>query len=83
MKVISSPGVRSPRNYPYGIIESVANVFTSNLLNDCSFQITFILLLIPIWGSYFFVVTYQTSHGDDFVFEDSSLTSTSFWLLAQ
>ena len=70
-------------NYPYGIIESVANVFTSNLLNDCSFSDHIFFVLIPIWGSYFFVVTYQTSHGDDFVFEDSSLTSTMFWMVAQ
>ena len=65
-------------SYPYGIIESVANVFTSNLLNDCSFSDHIIFCIdLYIWGSYFFVVTYQTSHGDDFVFEDSSLTSTT------
>ena len=65
-------------SYPYGIIESVANVFTSNLLNDCSFSNHIIFCIdLYIWGSYFFVVTYQTSHGDDFVFEDSSLTSTT------
>ena len=37
-------------NYPYGIIESVANVFTSNLLNDCSFQITFFFIIDPYMG---------------------------------
>ena len=58
--------------YPYGIIESVANVFTSNLLNDCSFSNHIFCIDPYIWGSYFFVVTYQTSHGDDFVFEDSN-----------